>query len=1182
MVQVVRSRKVWDVRVPPPKRVVVKGQLVPYAATLGVARGFRRRLTIEVRGEVDLDKKKKKKHKKKAHDEDEKTPLKPKPVLPKTTHDVHSDDYILIRLLRPRRTRGLRKDKDGSTPTKEGTNTERLETERLDTERIDTKRAGTEREDFLEEEQDLKIHSELKTEAPPIAPGEEDEGDVVAKMEEDGFIEVAKYDLDCFDYRQVASVVPVHQKTTLEVTVGRGSQRQVIDVHFATAEDMQDCLYTLLQLRELQKQRAQLRLKAFREFETTGQGKAFDFSASSTGSSSFMESDDASNIFQDLQDDLRQRIPPLLIEIVSCMNLPVADLISSDPYVSVWLGRDRVHKTKIIMKTLNPVFTIKHNSMFLFEPTALEFFQASRGVIFKVKDYDAVSTHDDLGQVTVSQRELLNCNGERIEYDLKQVGKDKLDVSQTFVHRPRLVLRIRKATEQDIAFIKTLEVAQKLIGKSRKMGVYAKETLVLPKTQQGVDTLADKVAKKHNDKGERLFHVLPGPDPERPKHRTEYLTNAELDYEMEKPSKNWIETGSGRAGKVYLEVLKCQNLPNMDAAMGVGVSKTDAFCTIIYEDALASTEVVYNKLNPKWMPWSQRAFVFHMSHPSSQVHLGVFDHDTVGTADPIGRISIDLSSLNSGIEYTMTYTLYQSILDDVRPPRGTVTVRLRVETGKFRDELISTVLQFAPEEHINVTRGGDYATARFTTSGEENLNQLDMDAIQSYANELQSYVELLYYLERALKTLLLWRGHFEVTMFDKSCLLPIHSLVAFTMGVFLVEDFERAPAFLLWAVAWFMLATNEERHRNPDPWKQCSTFTEMLLALVSDGRKARREWKVDDKVKERIEEYQASQEKAIERQAQRIQMTKKAMRGDVKDYIGEEDSDNESVHMETKTAHVQMNVLAPVLFPIQQNLGHACISLRLIRSVVVWDEPVYAFTITLMCILGGFQALYLPWGFIIRQALRVGVWVFLGPWMKLVDVYFFKKIESEEDNMVIQVLRFIKEHSRALFYKNRKLMEMKESIIQMKAIKKYMFGGLIVRVPRFKENRYSDIPIAEESTAVPYMANAREPVNVVEHKYGQHLTGAMVPRWGDFDEDALSKAKARYGDYAFKRVNPMRLLKRPDGSLLLPNDPEANDGGDTGADEAATSGERHEGVLDVVNPLRLFERLKKQSKNKKE
>jgi Ca2+-dependent lipid-binding protein len=77
----------------------------------------------------------------------------------------------------------------------------------------------------------------------------------------------------------------------------------------------------------------------------------------------------------------------------------------------------------------------------------------------------------------------------------------------------------------------------------------------------------------------------------------------------------WLDVGSGKLGRVFLEILAADNLPNKD----VGVSandKTDAFVSIVYEDCAVRTDVVADCLSPRWLPWMQRAFIFRMMHSS--------------------------------------------------------------------------------------------------------------------------------------------------------------------------------------------------------------------------------------------------------------------------------------------------------------------------------------------------------------------------------------------------------------------------------------------------------------------------------------------------------------------------------------------------------------------------------------
>lgn len=67
-----------------------------------------------------------------------------------------------------------------------------------------------------------------------------------------------------------------------------------------------------------------------------------------------------------------------------------------------------------------------------------------------------------------------------------------------------------------------------------------------------------------------------------------------------KPSYSWVEAGTGTLGKMYVEILKCDTLPNMDCRLGrIDVGLTDAFCCIIFEDSILNSEVIRDDLNPR-------------------------------------------------------------------------------------------------------------------------------------------------------------------------------------------------------------------------------------------------------------------------------------------------------------------------------------------------------------------------------------------------------------------------------------------------------------------------------------------------------------------------------------------------------------------------------------------------------
>ena len=114
--------------------------------------------------------------------------------------------------------------------------------------------------------------------------------------------------------------------------------------------------------------------------------------------------------------------------------------------------------------------------------------------------------------------------------------------------------------------------------------------------------------------GVERYRVKPGPNPKRPLKETEYLTDVEMIKLAYAPSHDWVEAGSGSLGRVYVEIISCQGLSNKNVGKVWG-DKTDPMVCLIYEDCLVETDVIRNCLNPIFMPWTQRAFVFNTMSP---------------------------------------------------------------------------------------------------------------------------------------------------------------------------------------------------------------------------------------------------------------------------------------------------------------------------------------------------------------------------------------------------------------------------------------------------------------------------------------------------------------------------------------------------------------------------------------
>ena len=83
----------------------------------------------------------------------------------------------------------------------------------------------------------------------------------------------------------------------------------------------------------------------------------------------------------------------------------------------------------------------------------------------------------------------------------------------------------------------------------------------------------------------------------------------------------------------------------------------------------------------------------------------------------------------------------------------------------------------------------------------------------------------------------------------------------------------------------------------------------------------------------------------------------------------------------------------------------------------------------------------------------------------------------------------------------------KERAIKLKSMKKYLYGKYLVNVPRFSVDGRPAIPLPE-SSARPVENEEYKEVEILDRKYGQHLTGDMIPT-REFQLDCLANVKAR-------------------------------------------------------------------------
>jgi hypothetical protein len=440
---------------------------------------------------------------------------------------------------------------------------------------------------------------------------------------------------------------------------------------------------------------------------------------------------DLDKILKMKEDDL---VVTFLVEIVSAWDIPVADFLSSDPFVSCIFDGTQVHRTSHISKTLDPIWTVSTGSLFLLRDINIkEQLFKSDGLLFILYDFDKLGANDALGAVTVPPKMIYDAKGERMEFPL-----EKPPVRCHHKVSGYLAIRIRRASQYDIDFMDQLH-------SNKNNG-----TISIPGMKRAIElddhshfkggkgniksmlTKRSRMPRGVTDKELREYKVRPGPDPKRVEETT-WMTQQQLDTECMKESVNWVDVGSGRLGRLFIEILHCDNLPNLDVG-GFAGNKTDAFVSIVFEDAIVQTDVIDDTLSPRWLPWTKRAFIFHVMHSSSQLFLGVFDYDAginpTDDHDLIGRVSVDLSNLQKDTVYTLNYKLYPTARMAARDERGNITIRVRLDITEERKLLLSAI-EPPPAVYVNVKTRKEFRVVRYTCTGKYNMEKYSMKIINA-------------------------------------------------------------------------------------------------------------------------------------------------------------------------------------------------------------------------------------------------------------------------------------------------------------------------------------------------------------------------------------------------------------------------------------------------------------------
>mmetsp|Transcript_25709 Transcript_25709/g.28797 ORF Transcript_25709/g.28797 Transcript_25709/m.28797 type:complete len:1027 (-) Transcript_25709:81-3161(-) len=787
------------------------------------------------------------------------------------------------------------------------------------------------------------------------------------------------------------------------------------------------------------------------------------------------------------------------------------------PYCLVKYDGTRIHKTcPSEEQGCNPIWTpYSTKSLFLLKTTPREMSRCTMIISLYTKEESVLPsllttvTSAFLGQVHIDSNTILShCDEERFELNIED------ELGEQISNLGKLAVRFRVATPSDAIILNSLsknsqkqkelisaipasssttaDIFQKTIARKVATLITEKDDSEIAQTNflQSVGNIFTAQTGTCAETGLKTVRAKPCPDPDRPKE-TEFLRPQNIKLETRSPSSSWVEAGSGSLGRLFVEILSCKDLPNLDSAGVIG-DFTDSFCTLVYEDTVAMTDVIYDELSPHWLPWTNRAFCFNVIHPASILYLGVFDFDLVGNHDPIGRVAVNVSNLQRDTVHTLRYNLYPSSNITDREAAGSITIRIRLEWFDPRAALLAA-LKPRLNMHVNVSKEKSFRVIRYVCFGEYDVDtKFDLTVTRSYINEILGHKSVLSYtLSDAFRSLILWRGQVEIF----SIMVPLHSMILFILSLRLVEKPQLIVPYFLLGVAWVMLANLTVRRQHPSPWQSRLSFLDYVNIL--------RTGKSSIPVK-RIKEFEGAEAALAYELAWKKRVDKDRKMAEKKAELLQEINNIGDVNIHTKVSQqgvIPLDLLLR-LGRYQGIIGRLCEKFRFVRIILTWEESVISFWVTAIFLTAGIVALILPWGFILTWIGRIFVWGCLGPHMKIVDL-ILRANERKDGGVSDLIETFDIQSNRARL--NR------EEALKVKDIKEIAFGKYSVQVPCFNLSRHYDRPLPESSSRIyrkiPHRccvrSNRRVSVTDLGKKDplipGQQLYGTMIPR-PEFDD----------------------------------------------------------------------------------
>ena len=297
-----------------------------------------------------------------------------------------------------------------------------------------------------------------------------------------------------------------------------------------------------------------------------------------------------------------------------------------------------------------------------------------------------------------------------------------------------------------------------------------------------------------------------------------------------------------------------------------------------------------------------------------------------------------------------------------------------------------------------------------------------------------------------------------------------------------------------------MLVCNEQARQAPSPWQKARRYPPLLKALLF-GSDVKGETISVNEGAEAMEVYNKQLQEKAERLKRKKEMEAEYLRK-LHEELGQSDYVEDDAIVSRKQRLTDSLTINPLmlpfkstLYPIQKKLRKRVILLRIATSIVTWEDKVYSFWITNTAFVAALACFWVPWALILKWVLRITVWTLLGPWTAIVARYRFPVSgDMTDDEWDESMQKRIQTRRRKAVEASNKIQVRKERVVKGKALARWMFGRYHLRVPRFNEQLFPDIPLPCSFSNPTFDSSASQNIQIKERVYGQNLEGDMIPR----------------------------------------------------------------------------------------